>query len=92
MKCVSQGDFNEFLIEDNGNGIEEEYHQKIFHLFQTLESNQENASTGIGLSIVKNIIEEMGGSISVESQLNKGSTFKFHWPLKQTANLDKTKA
>jgi signal transduction histidine kinase len=57
-----------------------------------LESDQENESTGIGLSIVKNIIEEMGGSISVESKLNKGSTFKFHWPIKQKVNLDKTKA
>lgn len=89
--CQCKGDFNEFYIEDNGNGIEKEYHQKIFHLFQTLESNQENASTGIGLSIVKNIIEEMGGSINLDSKINIGSTFKFCWPLKQTANLDKTK-
>jgi signal transduction histidine kinase len=92
LKCQSKGDFNEIHIEDNGNGIDKEYHQKIFQLFQTLESDQENESTGIGLSIVKNIIEEMGGSISVESKLNKGSTFKFHWPIKQKVNLDKTKA
>ena len=91
MGCQSKEGYNEFFIEDNGNGIEEEYHQKIFHLFQTLESNQENASTGIGLSIVKNIIEEMGGSIYVESQINKGSKFKFCWPLKQTENFEKTK-
>lgn len=89
--CQTIGDFNEFYIEDNGNGIEEEYHQKIFHLFQTLESNQENASTGIGLSIVKNIIEEMGGTIYVESQLDKGSKFKFYWPTKQTEIIEKTK-
>lgn len=70
----------QFSIEDNGPGIEKEYHNKIFLIFQTLTARDEIESTGIGLSIVKKIIEDQGGKIWVESQLGKGSKFIFTWP------------
>jgi light-regulated signal transduction histidine kinase (bacteriophytochrome) len=67
-------------IEDNGPGIEKEYHNRIFVIFQTLFARDEVESTGIGLSIVKKIIEDQGGKIWVESELGKGSKFIFTWP------------
>ncbi len=70
----------QITIEDNGPGIEEEYHQKIFQLFQTLYTRDEVESTGIGLSIVKKIIEEQGGKIWVDSVPGKGTSFTFTWP------------
>lgn len=70
----------QFSIEDNGPGIEKEYHNRIFVIFQTLSARDEVESTGIGLSIVKKIIEDQGGKIWVESELGKGSKFIFTWP------------
>lgn len=70
----------QITIEDNGPGIEEEYHQKIFQIFQTLSSRDQVESTGIGLSIVKKIVEEQGGKIWVDSIPGKGTSFTFTWP------------
>jgi PAS domain S-box-containing protein len=71
---------HEFSITDNGPGIAAEFHEKIFVIFQTLQSRDTFESTGIGLTIVKRILEERGGSIRVESEPGKGSTFIFNWP------------
>jgi signal transduction histidine kinase len=70
-----KGDFWEFFIKDNGKGIEEKYFEKIFVVFQKLENSYK--STGIGLSIVKKIIELYEGQIWVESTPNLGTTFYF---------------
>ena len=72
-------DWYQFYVKDNGPGIEKEYHEKIFMIFQTLVSRDEVESTGIGLSIVKKIIEEQSGKIWVESQPGIGSRFVFTW-------------
>jgi PAS domain S-box-containing protein len=69
-----------FSVKDNGPGIEEEYFQKIFQIFQTINSKNEYENTGIGLSIVKRIIEINKGTISVESTLNEGAKFSFTVP------------
>jgi two-component system sensor kinase FixL len=69
--------FYYFSIKDNGPGIEDAYFQKIFQIFQTLRSKDDYESTGIGLSIVKRIVELNGGSISVSSEVGVGSTFSF---------------
>jgi PAS domain S-box-containing protein len=72
--------FYSFSIKDNGPGIEGAYFQKIFQIFQTLRSKDDYESTGIGLSIVKRIVELNGGSISVSSEVGIGSTFSFTIP------------
>jgi light-regulated signal transduction histidine kinase (bacteriophytochrome) len=69
----------EFFVEDNGPGIAKEHHDKIFVIFQTLQSRDKFESTGVGLTIVKRIIEEQGGSIHLESTVGKGSKFIFTW-------------
>lgn len=73
-------DFHEFRISDDGPGIGKEYHEKIFQIFQTLQSRDSLESTGIGLTIVKKIVEERGGSISVQSEAGNGTTFCFSIP------------
>ena len=65
----------EFAISDNGIGIEKKFHDKIFKIFQSL--NKSKDSTGVGLSIVKKIIELHGGEIRLESEPEKGTTFYF---------------
>lgn len=65
----------EFYVKDNGKGIDEVYFEKIFRAFEKLENNIK--STGIGLSIVKKIVDLYGGRIWLESQVNEGTTFFF---------------
>lgn len=74
------GDYYEFSVADDGPGIDKKYHEKIFVIFQTLNARDDVESTGIGLAIVKKIIEEQGGTIAVSSEVGKGATFIFTWP------------
>ena len=75
-----QGSVHCFYVKDNGPGIDEQFHEKIFAIFQTLQARDSIESTGVGLSIVKKIIEEKGGLVWVESVLGKGSKFIFTLP------------
>ncbi|WP_373539305.1 PAS domain S-box protein [Chamaesiphon sp.] len=74
------GDVYEFVVADDGPGIAPEHHEQIFTLFRAVNPQKRSDSTGIGLSIVKKIIETAGGTIRLESQLGKGTTFYFTWP------------
>ena len=67
-------------MKDDGPGIAPEYHEKVFKIFQTLHARDTIESTGIGLTVVKKIIQEEGGHISLESDEGIGATFRFTWP------------
>lgn len=69
-----------FFVEDNGPGINKVYHDKIFMIFQTLHERDSFESTGVGLAIVKKILDERRQTIKVTSVPGRGSTFAFTWP------------
>lgn len=79
ISVQDQGTHYEFGVADDGVGIAPEYHNKVFVMFQTLEARDTKESTGIGLSIVKKVVETEGGTIRLESQEGLGSAFYFTW-------------
>jgi signal transduction histidine kinase len=69
----------EFFVSDNGPGISKNYHEKIFMIFQTLKERDSFESTGVGLAIVKKILDSRGEEIKLESEPGTGSIFSFTW-------------
>lgn len=80
IRATEETDFYEFSVADNGPGIAREFHEKVFIMFQTLEARDKVENTGVGLAIVKKIIEDKGGTISLDSEEGKGAIFHFTWP------------
>ncbi len=80
VSAEDRGDFYEFAVADDGPGIALEYQDNIFTIFQTGNPQKRQDSTGIGLAIVKKIVETEAGAIRLESQIGKGTTFYFTWP------------
>jgi PAS domain S-box-containing protein len=80
VRCDDAGADWRFSVADNGPGIDPKYHERIFQIFQTLQPRDEVENTGVGLSIVKKIVEFYGGKIWVESAEGHGSTFFFTLP------------
>ena len=91
--CIEDADNWKFSVADNGPGIAEENHEKIFQIFHTLKPRGEFESTGIGLTLVKKIVETYGGTVWVESELGQGSTFFFTLPKQDNSiNVEKLEA
>jgi signal transduction histidine kinase len=88
IECTEEDDYWQFKISDNGPGIEERYFGKIFEIFQILSIRDETESIGIGLPIVKKIIEMYDGRIWVESTPGQGSSFFFTLPKKESVETE----
>lgn len=86
ISCNEGGEYWEYCVSDNGMGIEEQHFERIFKIFQSLESRDNLESTGIGLTIVKKIVEYNGGKIRLTSQPGKGSQFFFTIPKELKTN------
>jgi signal transduction histidine kinase len=67
-------------VKDNGIGLAAEHYKRIFQVFQRLHTTQAYPGTGIGLALVKRIVERLGGTVGVESEVGKGSTFSIEIP------------
>ena len=80
ISCKKKNNLYEFSVRDNGIGMEMQYHERVFTIFQRLHSVKDYPGTGIGLSICKRIIERHGGTIWFESKINEGTTFYFTIP------------
>lgn len=79
INCKEENEFLEFSIEDNGPGIPENMHEWVFGLFKTISKATSESSTGIGLSLIKTIIEDQGGKIWIKNNKEVGTTFIFDW-------------
>lgn len=86
VACAEQEDAWLFSVTDNGPGIDEMHFERIFQMFQTLAQRKGVESTGVGLAIVKKLVEMNGGQVWVESKVGEGSTFFFTVP-KQAAGV-----
>ena len=80
LRCRLDGPFWHFEVADNGPGIEERHFERIFQLFQTLNARDAMERTGVGLALVKKIIELEGGALWVTSTVGQGTTFHFTLP------------
>ena len=80
VTAQDQPDSIRFTVKDDGPGIAAEYHERVFGMFQTLQPRDVTEGTGMGLALVKKLVEAHGGSIELESQPGQGCAFSFTWP------------
>lgn len=80
IKCREEKQHYIFSVADNGQGIDERYFEKVFQIFQTLQARDQVESTGVGLAIVKKMLDEKQCNIWITSHIGKGTTFTFEWP------------
>jgi light-regulated signal transduction histidine kinase (bacteriophytochrome) len=80
---TTEGDAYVFSVADNGPGIAPQYQERIWQIFQTLAARDKVEGTGIGLSVVRKIVESRGERAWLESEPERGSTFYFSWPKRQ---------
>jgi len=79
VSATDAGDDWRFRVEDNGPGIPVEFQDRVWGIFQTLEPRDRVEGAGIGLSLVKKVVETQGGMVGVESQPGAGAAFTFTW-------------
>jgi light-regulated signal transduction histidine kinase (bacteriophytochrome) len=77
ISSKESGDHWQFEVKDNGIGIEKEYFEKVFIIFQRLHDRSEYSGTGLGLAITRKIVENLQGKIWIESEVGKGTSFFF---------------
>jgi len=88
---AERNDYHEFYVKDNGPGIEQQYYEKIFEIFQRLGKREDAEGTGAGLTIVRKIIEMHRGKIWVDSKVGEYTIFYFTIPKRKQAILGKKK-
>jgi|GEM_PF-4389721 len=93
LSVLVRGGVNEFgrawfSIEDNGPGIDPQFHERIFEVFLTIKPRDEVEGAGMGLALVKRLVEAFGGKVNVESALGRGAIFRFDWPLDSGSEAD----
>ena len=76
----SNGKLEEFIVRDDGPGIDPKYHEQVFEMFHTLKPRDQVEGSGMGLALVKKIVENRGGTVKLESALGQGTTIRFTWP------------
>jgi signal transduction histidine kinase len=84
VRCETQDPFFRFSVSDDGPGIDLKYQDRIFGMFQTLLPRDRLEGTGIGLSLVKKVVESKGGKVAVNSAAGQGATFSFTWPREES--------
>jgi signal transduction histidine kinase len=70
----------EFAVSDNGEGIAPEFQQRVWQIFQTLQPRDDGGGSGIGLAVVRKLVEQYGGRAWIESEPGAGTTVRFLWP------------
>lgn len=86
--AMRSGGMWEFRVVDNGQGIDPVFHAQIFKIFRRLSTSEESQGTGIGLALCQRVVEQHGGSMTVESQVDQGATFIFTLPAYDGAALN----
>ncbi|NND61263.1 MAG: HAMP domain-containing protein [Gammaproteobacteria bacterium] len=81
VSCKPNGAFNVFSVTDDGPGIDPRYHEQVFKMFETLSPRDSVEGSGMGLAVIKKIVESYGGTIDLLSSAEeRGATFTFTWP------------
>jgi signal transduction histidine kinase len=80
VRAREDGAFYELVVEDDGPGIPEQHHERIFGMFETLRPRDEVEGSGIGLALVRRLVEHYGGRVTVANRPGRGSAFRFTWP------------
>jgi signal transduction histidine kinase len=82
VSCQSTGAFYTFSVADDGIGIAPEFHERIFGIFQTLKPRDDVEASGMGLALVKKIVQLYGGTVKLISDpaVQRGAVFQFTWP------------
>lgn len=80
VRCRDVGDFFQFSFADDGPGIAPEFHERVFQMFQTLKPRDVMEGSGMGLALVRRIVELSGGRVEIDGSGGRGTTFKLTWP------------